>query len=325
MTLPLLSLDLAPPPHASRFWRGRFVELAEQLYRELGHPLPSVAQDPDVPIGVELEIDGLLCEVSHLPLERPDQLAIACSLPLEPERIRLDVLASLLRANQELLQIGGSLSVDPDSGDLVYAVRRAIEGLQALDLLVLAADMAARARAWQHAGTGGAAPAWCEIADTAAPAGGAHGVRALIDEVCRQCGSTEPADAGAVATCLTVNGADFTLRPCELGDSQRLHLECRFGALPIDGEPAQSAALRLLHLNRALLEFDSCAAFALDEGSGEATFWQSFELPGTHPANVVDAIHRLAAQSAAWRTDHYLNNTPVPPEIDRFSAALTFC
>ena len=49
-----------------RFWRARFTDLAEALFRELGAPPPDLSHEDDTPLSMEIEVDGLAFEFAHL-------------------------------------------------------------------------------------------------------------------------------------------------------------------------------------------------------------------------------------------------------------------
>jgi hypothetical protein len=130
--------------------RRAYIELSEEIFRELGLPPPVMTHDVGLPLITTLEVAGVLFTVVHASDIEPSRLLVECTFgPLPVER-RIAVLTTLLRANQTLLQVGaGTFAYDAEARAVLYIFAQPLEEMRAASLLEHMAQVAQYAQQWQ--------------------------------------------------------------------------------------------------------------------------------------------------------------------------------
>ena len=308
----------AGPAGVSQRWRRRFVELSEDMVRGLGHAPPQMTHDDDMPLSMELEVADVAFEVIHAPGPRQDEVLIVCAV--EPPRAgrAVDMWTALLAANLVLIRDHRSIGADPDSDAILHVARLQLAGLNAPSLHAMAREMADVAKGWS-ASTCADDFAVPQRSPTNQSAGGrlAEAIThralfaSLIDDVQRltQCEAAVVPASGSNADLIveiTLQGVPFKLSHGNCSDSALFTVECCFG--PIPNEQAQAVLLRMLHINRALADVSTGAAFAIERTTGAAVFAKLHSLDVPDGRALLDAMTWLVVQARQWRSSFFLDD-----------------
>jgi hypothetical protein len=135
----------------SNAFQGRqaYIELAEEIFRELGLPPPAMTHDVNLPLATILEVKGVPFAVIHASDIAPTRLLVECTFGPPPAEHRIEVLSTLLRANQSLLQAGqGTFGYDAETGTILYLFAQPLEEMRATSLLEKMAQVAQYAHQW---------------------------------------------------------------------------------------------------------------------------------------------------------------------------------
>ena len=131
-------------------WRRQYIALVEDVFRELGFPPPEMTHDPEVPLAMELEVDGATFEVVHSPGERPEQLLVECRFGAVPKERAVAALTRLLEVNLELARAHeAAFGADSGSDAVIYAFHEALDQASARSLLDAMKQVAAEASQWR--------------------------------------------------------------------------------------------------------------------------------------------------------------------------------
>lgn len=103
-------------------WRRKFIEVVEEVFRDLQFDPPPMTHDPDAPLVMELDVDGTTFEVVHNPRTNVTHCLIEARLgPItsdQPDR----VLTQLLVNNLELARkYGGTFAADIKDDTVLYS------------------------------------------------------------------------------------------------------------------------------------------------------------------------------------------------------------
>jgi hypothetical protein len=89
------------------YWRQKYIDLAEAIFRELGFPPPQMLYDEYQPLAMELNHSGKPFELIHSSTELSDRVLISCFLGQLPDEGILSGLKKMLRANLTLARVHG--------------------------------------------------------------------------------------------------------------------------------------------------------------------------------------------------------------------------
>ncbi|MDB5840436.1 MAG: dapA [Herminiimonas sp.] len=131
-------------------WRRKFIELVEGVFRELGFSPPAMTHDAEVPLAMELEVDGTVFEVVHSSTERPEEILVECHFGRAPGDGTAAVLARLLQVNLSLARAHEpAFGADHVSNDVIYAFHEPLDETTAPELMEIMKQTAVQAKAWQ--------------------------------------------------------------------------------------------------------------------------------------------------------------------------------
>jgi hypothetical protein len=305
----------AGPPRELQQWRRRFVELSEDMVRGLGHAAPQMTHDDDMPLSMELEVDDVAFEVIHAPGPRQDEVLIACVV--EPPQVgrAVDMWTALLAANLELIREHRSIGADPDSDAILHVARLQLVGFNAPSLHAMTQEMAELAKGWSAGDF--AVPQRSPTTRSGDREAEAEAIThravfaSLIDDVQRLTQSDATVLPGNGSSTdltveITLHGFAFKLSHGNCSDPAVFTVECCFG--PIPAEQAQDVLLRMLHINRALADVSTGAAFAIDRATGAAVFAKLHLLNMPDGRALLDAMTWMAAQARQWRSTFFLDD-----------------
>ena len=131
-------------------WRRRFIDLVEDVFRDLGFPPPAMTHDPAAPLAMEIEVEGVSFEVVHTPEQRPECLLIECKFGHPPEEKLIPALRRLLEVNLIMArEHQAAFGADPRSNAVIFTSSARLEDSNARNLMEEMRALAERAKEWQ--------------------------------------------------------------------------------------------------------------------------------------------------------------------------------
>lgn len=117
-------------------WRRKFTTLAEDIFRELGFDAPAMLYEDNVPLAMELEVEGLPFELLHSASDQPNRLVVICKLGPLPAEEMASGLQRLLHVNLILTRCHEAVyGVDPDHKNIYCIFNKSLETCIASNLL----------------------------------------------------------------------------------------------------------------------------------------------------------------------------------------------
>jgi hypothetical protein len=131
-------------------WRRRFIELVEEVFRELGFDPPAMTHDPDTPLVMDLELEGISFEVLHHPQQHFDHCLIEVNHGVLAEDIAEAVLMRLLSENLAMARdFSDRYAANVKTDNILYCYAVPLEGMHGAELLAGMRAAAADAKAWR--------------------------------------------------------------------------------------------------------------------------------------------------------------------------------
>ncbi|MDB5798415.1 MAG: molecular chaperone Tir [Paucimonas sp.] len=131
-------------------WRRRFIDLVEDVFRDLGFPPPAMTHDPAQPLAMEIEVEGISFEVVHTPDQRPDHLLIECNFGQPPQEKIVPVLMRLLEVNLVMArEHQAAFGADPRSKAVIFTSSEKLDSTTASALMEEMRALAKRAKEWR--------------------------------------------------------------------------------------------------------------------------------------------------------------------------------
>jgi len=117
-------------------WRNLFLDLVDDLSRELDSEPIGRGHDDGGPLAVELELDGNTVELFHDWSHGPNRITASVHCGLIVETGSAEVLKRLLQAQHDADPCDGtSFGLDAESGALLFVACMALHGLSAAELV----------------------------------------------------------------------------------------------------------------------------------------------------------------------------------------------
>lgn len=132
-------------------WRDRFVDLAAELCRALGEALPLHHTDPDRPLRLRVQVDGVAFEALHAAAtgSNNDRFVLHSRFGRLPELDQDAALQQALEANRDLSRWqAGLFGWDAETDELVLSTHQSLHNADGAALLQVLTDLAAMATAW---------------------------------------------------------------------------------------------------------------------------------------------------------------------------------
>lgn len=131
-------------------WRRKFIEVVEEVFRDLHFDPPPMTHDPDSSLVMELDVDGTTFEVVHNPRANVSHCLIEARLGLitseQPDR----VLTRLLLSNLELARkYSGTFAADIKDDTMLYSFPMPLEQSRGETMLQRMRETAVLARDWR--------------------------------------------------------------------------------------------------------------------------------------------------------------------------------
>ena len=131
-------------------WRRRFIEVIEEVFRELHFDPPAMTQDPDTSLVMELDVDGTTFEVVHSPRANVNHCLVEARIGNVATDSPNNVLTDLLIKNIDLAKaFGGTFSGDIKDDAILYSVAIALEKASGETLLAALREIAVLACDWR--------------------------------------------------------------------------------------------------------------------------------------------------------------------------------
>lgn len=100
-------------------WRGKFIELCEGVFRDLGFSPPPMLHEDSLPLAMELEVGQTAFELLHSPNAMASRVLIACRLGEVPAEMGATGLQAMLKANLTLARAHeAAFGIAPDGNEV---------------------------------------------------------------------------------------------------------------------------------------------------------------------------------------------------------------
>jgi hypothetical protein len=298
-------------------YRRQFIELSEDIHRELGKHVPPMTHDSDEPLAMEIESSGVAFEIIHTPREDSDRIMVECQFGMVPQEQVIEVLTALLKKNQMLFRSRQArIGIDSETGSIVYSFQQSLKTARATSLLEHIEQTAQHAQAWRTTFYLDGAleePSETNSLDSYSTqpkdsdTEHAHYRQkfiGLLDELCVESDSQEATSnlAGNEEMMIThgrQNDMQYSLLHSARTTLEYL-LECHIGAVP---EERTEEALRwFLQLNHDLANIDNNAGFAIDANSGQLLLIDAANIDGTTGEILLEKLVAITGlQASQWR------------------------
>ena len=142
---------------ASRF---RFIDLAEDLFRELRLDPPDRNTDDSLPLIVTVEVDGESLTLEHAERLGADRIVLECRFGAVPPQQAVTAFTRLLQINQNLpADCGAAFAADEQTEEVVYMRSVSLDGATARGLLDHMVAIVGLAKDWRSSWFGAPQPA----------------------------------------------------------------------------------------------------------------------------------------------------------------------
>ncbi len=117
-------------------FRQKFIEISEQIFRELGFSVPTMLHEDSLPLAMELELNGIFFELLHTPGELNDRIRVMCKLGTIPQRHAVRGMEMLMHQNSiNLREHSDWYGFIPENRELILMNSRDLDRISALDLI----------------------------------------------------------------------------------------------------------------------------------------------------------------------------------------------
>ena len=132
-------------------WRRQYIELVEDLFRELGFVPPAMTHDPDLPLAMELEVNELTFEIVHTPTAQPHQVLVECRFGTVPEPQAEEAYIHLLRHNlDQARHFHPAYGIEAQGNNVICAFHESLEQASARGLLDSMGKVAEQGKHWRN-------------------------------------------------------------------------------------------------------------------------------------------------------------------------------
>ena len=131
-------------------WRFSFIDLADDVFRELGLAPPSRDSDEALPLIVTVELDGESFTLEHAEHLGGDRIVLECRFGHVPPERAVPALTRLLQINHELpADLGAAFAADAETDEVVYMRCVSLREVKARGLVEHMAGIVELAREWR--------------------------------------------------------------------------------------------------------------------------------------------------------------------------------
>ncbi len=130
--------------------RKKFLELSEDIFRELGFFPPPMLHEESLPLAMELELDGFNFELLHSSGDLNYQVLIKCKLGKIPQSNEFYGLQMLMRGNLENMRIYAEwYGVDFETREVLLMNGKDLGNTSAQDLVLCMKQMIENSSDWE--------------------------------------------------------------------------------------------------------------------------------------------------------------------------------
>jgi hypothetical protein len=134
----------------SKSYRQIFMELVNDLSRELSYPENSEPLREDNVLVMEMSLEDIPFNVSHFMENQPEKILIEAVFGDVPPENATDILYRILHLNRELSESGmASIGYDSIRAKVVYSLALKIDSLSGESILEKMTETAWRAKYWR--------------------------------------------------------------------------------------------------------------------------------------------------------------------------------
>jgi hypothetical protein len=131
--------------------RNKFLEILTEVKNLLGYSLRSDEPQPGEELAMEMMYGGFDFSVVHSNNFKPEALLIECRFGPVPEGREFPIMEKLLQMNCALAELDGStFCIEAESGDLIYALAKNMDGLDGKALLYKMTEIVWHGRRWME-------------------------------------------------------------------------------------------------------------------------------------------------------------------------------
>lgn len=129
--------------------RLRFLSIVDEIRIALGYSLSKEDTKPEEELAMEMMYGGFDFAVVHSARNSPQRILIECRFGPLPEGREQQIMLRLLNMNCALAELDASVfCLDPESGDLIYTLSLAIDGMDGNTLLAKMTEIVWHGRRW---------------------------------------------------------------------------------------------------------------------------------------------------------------------------------
>jgi hypothetical protein len=131
--------------------RNKFLEILTEIKNLLGYSLRSDEPQPGEELAMEMMYGGFDFSVVHSNNFKPEALLIECRFGPVPEGREFPIMEKLLQMNCALAELDGStFCIEAESGDLIYTLKKNLDGLDGKTLLYKMTEIVWHGRRWME-------------------------------------------------------------------------------------------------------------------------------------------------------------------------------
>lgn len=129
--------------------RLRFLNIVDEIRSALGYSLSKEDLKPEEELAMEMMYGGFDFAVVHSARNAPERILVECRFGPLPEGREQQIMLRLLNMNCALAELDASVfCIDPESGDLIYTLGLAIDGMDGNSLLSKMTEIVWHGRRW---------------------------------------------------------------------------------------------------------------------------------------------------------------------------------
>lgn len=129
--------------------RVRFLTIVDEIRSALGYSLTKEDLQPEEELAMEMMYGGFDFAVVHSARNAPERILVECRFGPLPEGREQQIMLRLLNMNCALAELDASVfCIDPESGDLIYTLGLAIDGMDGNSLLSKMTEIVWHGRRW---------------------------------------------------------------------------------------------------------------------------------------------------------------------------------
>lgn len=132
-------------------WRIAFIELCEEVFRELGFDSPPMLHDNNLPLAMEIHVESRDFELIHSSTDRPHQILILCKLDQLSAELTRDDYEAMLSTNLRNIRLGNPyFGITADEQELVWISSEPLSNKRASHILEKLREISLGTNTWRN-------------------------------------------------------------------------------------------------------------------------------------------------------------------------------